>query len=132
MNSVYSYAIIIILLFIIFISGCDDTGPIDTDIPDKDVSYSQHIQPILNVKCATSGCHDDATSAAGYSMTSWTNINRIPLVIPGESEVSHIVMVLTGQGGLLIMPPPSSPIAPVTDRELNGIKTWIDEGAKNN
>lgn len=132
MKNVFNLIFIAAFFSIISFVGCDDELPSENDIPETNVSYSMHIQPILNVKCALSGCHDDGTRASGYSMTSWSNVFRIPLILEGEAEVSHMVMVLTGQGGLSIMPPPSAGVAPVTQKELNGIKTWINEGAKNN
>ncbi len=126
-----------ILLLIVFgsillVSGCDDTSLNAIEIPATNVSYSQHIQPILNIKCAVSGCHDAGTAAGGYSMETWISTVTIPFIIKNDPSNSLVVMTVTGQGGLPIMPPINASILPMTDIEVNGLKTWIKEGAKNN
>jgi hypothetical protein len=122
-------------LFFILNYGCDDT--ITTDdldkkiIPDKDVSYSQHIQPVLNLKCASAGCHDDATRADGLSLTSWSNTTADPSVVArGEPDNSKLVWTIEAQASVSPMPPIGYP--PLTVNQINGIKTWIREGANNN
>jgi len=119
-------------LFLFFAVSCDSTEPNDNEIPESNVSYSQHIQPVLNVKCAISGCHDNATAAGGYAMTSYTNVFRIPLIIPNEPNASHMYLAVTAQGGLTPMPPVYASVPPMSDKEIQGLKTWIEEGAKNN
>jgi len=117
---------------ILFVVGCDDTSLNPIVIPASNVSYSQHIQPVLNVKCAVTGCHDAANSAGGYNMSDWSGTVTIPFVIPNDPNNSLTVMTVTGQGGLPIMPPVNASILPMTDTEITGLKTWIKEGAKNN
>ncbi len=120
---------------LVFYSGCDDT--ITTDdldkriIPDKDVSYSQHIQPVLNLKCASAGCHDDATRADGLCLTSWANTTADPSVVArGEPDNSSLVWAIEAQASVSPMPPIGYP--PLTVNQINGVKTWIREGAQNN
>ena len=132
MKSSINLIFFVTFLSIVIISGCDEQLPSENDIPDSNVSYSIHIQPISNVKCAISGCHDDATMASGYSLTSYTNMFRIPQVLAGDPDNSTLVMRITGMGGFPPMPPIDAPVTPLTEREVNGIKTWIREGAKNN
>ncbi|NOX19283.1 MAG: hypothetical protein GXO87_13500 [Chlorobi bacterium] len=131
-NIINSLFILIFVSLLFFAVSCDSTAPNDNEIPASNVSYSQHIQPVLNVKCAISGCHDDATASGGYIMTSYTNVFRIPLVIPNEPNASHIYLAVTAQGGLTPMPPIYASVPPMTDKEIQGLKTWIEEGAKNN
>jgi len=120
------------LLFLLFIiAGCDDTLTSDIEIPLEDVSYSKSIQPIFNLKCATSGCHSSSHMAGGYSMQSWSETNTIPYILEGDSENSKLYLIISGKIPPT-MPPINSSKLPLTDRERDGIKTWIDEGAKNN
>ena len=100
-------------------------------IPNENVSYNQHIQPVFNVKCATSGCHDDGTRAGDYSLTNWANANTPGIVNEGNVETSILVWKITGLNGDF-MPPINSVIPPLTRNQVDGIKTWIREGAKNN
>lgn len=116
------------------IAACDDTVNItDIDskiIPASNVSYSQYIQPVLTAKCARAGCHDDQTSAARLSLTSWSfTTQNSQVVFPGYPQNSKLVWSIEGTSGN-IMPPLG--YAPVTKNQIEGIKTWIKEGAKNN
>ncbi len=127
-----------ILIFISFSSvvifvGCDDSNPVDIVIPSKNVSYSKYIQPLFNISCAVSGCHDNGTAAGGLSLTSWSATVANPeIVFPGNADNSALVWAIEGQGGAQPMPPVTSSIIPLTLNQINGIKTWINEGAKNN
>ncbi len=128
----------IILLFIasvIFLS-CDDTlneSNIDNVIiPDKNVSYNEYIQPVLTIKCSTSGCHNDESMAGGYSVTSWSNVVTPGIVNPGNVETSILVWRIEGIG-VEIMPPIGNLLSkPLTENQIKGIRTWIEEGAESN
>ena len=118
---------------IAFYSGCDDTGTeVDNQqLPDSDLSFRAHIQPIIEVKCNSSGCHDDGSRAGGLSLTSWVNVTAdASIVFPGEPQNSKLVWAIEGQAGIQPMPPIG--YAPLTPQQIRAIKTWIDEGAKNN
>jgi len=134
-NSLYN-ALLLILFFsvILAVSSCKDTvAPNDNDIPEKNVSYNKHIQPIFNYKCTLSGCHEDATRAGGLSLTSYANTTAdIQIVFPYHPENSILVWAIEGTGGYGPMPPVTAPAPPVTKKELQGIKTWIKEGARAN
>jgi hypothetical protein len=135
MKNIFSLAYLIIFGLIAVNSGCDDTITNDDldkiIIPDKNVSYSQYIQPVFNLKCTNAGCHDDATRAAGLSLTSWANTTADPSVVArGEPDNSKLVWAITGNAAVSPMPPISYP--PMTANQINGVKTWIDEGAQNN
>ena len=121
---------------IIIVTSCDDTitnqNIDEIVIPSKNVSYSQHIQPLFNVKCATSGCHDDNTRAGDLSLTSYANTTASSLIVsPGLPDNSILVWAIEGNGAKL-MPPIEAPVTPLNDNQIQGIRTWIAEGAKNN
>ncbi|MEW6702170.1 MAG: c-type cytochrome domain-containing protein [Bacteroidota bacterium] len=127
---------LVLFIAVLAYSGCDDTTNIsDLDskvIPSQNVSYSQHIQPVLTAKCAVSGCHDDQTRAGNLSLTSYSNTTADYLVVaPGLPQNSKLVWSVEGTGGK-IMPPIGSNVRPLTQNQIDGIKTWIKEGAKNN
>lgn len=134
----HKFNILLLTAFAIFIFavafGCDDTVSNNgKDIPDSNVSYSRHIQPIFNLKCATSGCHDDQTRAGNLSLTSYGNATADNLIIvPYHPENSILVWAITGESGYGPMPPLGAPVPPLSDKEIQGIKTWIKEGAKPN
>jgi len=118
-----------------FIAACDDTANItgidNITIPSSNVSYSVYIQPVLTAHCAGAGCHDDQTSASGLSLTSYSNTTQNYLVVaPLLPQNSKLVWSIEGTSGN-IMPPLGSPYKPLNTNQINGIKTWIKEGAKN-
>ncbi len=124
-----------ILTFFAFalVIGCKDQGTnIDsTEIPSSNVSYSQYIQPVFDNKCNNSGCHEDASRAGGLSLTSWANTTSDPgIVFPNQPQNSRLIWAIQNQAGISPMPPYG--YVALTKNQIDGIKTWIQEGAKNN
>lgn len=121
-------------IFLISFIGCKDTVTNqqvdDAIIPASDVRFGKHIQPVFNVKCTSSGCHDDETRAGSLSLTSWTNAHLPGIINDYEPETSRLVWAIEGQLGSNSMPPFGYP--GLTKNQIDGIKTWIKEGAKNN
>ena len=130
-------SICFIFIFLTFLAfwGCKDTitgDQIDkVVIPSSNVSYSKYIQPVLNVKCIN--CHGVSETDGGVNLTSWANTTANPNVVyPGYPDNSSLVNVIEGSAGFPPMPPLGSPYASLTTNQVNGVRTWIKEGAKNN
>jgi len=126
-----------IILFIIVTSiyyGCDDTvtaSDIDNrEIPDSNVSYSMDIAPVFELKCVS--CHGSGTLEGGIDLRTWSAVTDPRIVIPGEADTSPLVWSIEWRPGSLPMPPEDSPFLPLTSKQIQGVKTWIDEGAENN
>ena len=126
------FLILIFLCFIIFQIGCDDTTTgIDTKvIPSSNVSFGEHIAQVFLSKCANSGCHDDAAKAGGVSLTTWVGATDPAIVVKGDPENSKLVWTIERIAGVPAMPPLG--YSALTANQIDGIKTWIKEGAKNN
>lgn len=129
----YINAILILLSFIVIIiyTGCkDQITASDVDkviIPGTNVSYSKYLQPVFNVKCTSSGCHEDATRAGGLSLTTCANTKEdLSIVVPGYPDNSRLVWAIEGIGNYP-MPPVGYP--PLNQNQIQGVKTWIKEGA---
>jgi len=114
----------------------------DTIIPDANTQAQQSAQcdsdtvyfvndilPLYMSGCATTGCHDNQTAKHGVKMTSYTNIIQTGEIRPGRPNDSKAFEVLT-EGGEDRMPP--SPQASFTSAQIALIRTWIQQGAKNN
>ena len=126
------YLLIFFATLILIISqNCKDTiTSTDADnivMPDSGVSYSQHIAPVFEVKCVP--CHNDQRSEGGVNLSSWTNVVRDPsIVFPGSDSTSILVWTIER-----IPPyPPMPPAEWLKRNHINGIRTWIREGALNN
>lgn len=128
------------LLFIICIvssafilTNCDDTiTVVDVDnriIPDSNISYIEYIVPVLQAKCYS--CHANGRYEAGLDLSLHTRFVDGRIVVPGEPETSILIWTVEGRAGFPPMPPIGT--APsLTKNQLDGFRTWIDEGAKNN
>jgi len=124
---------IIPFILILFYFGCDDsTTEIErNEIPDSNVSFSKHIQPIFNIKCVN--CHGVGITEAGLDLTTWSGTVADPsIVFPGQPENSRLVWSIEGNPAVAPMPPPGSSYIPLTQKQVQGVKTWIKEGALNN
>jgi hypothetical protein len=126
------YFIFISLAFVILIAqSCDDSltsSDIDNLVmPDSNVSYKLHVAPVFEVKCVP--CHNSQTSEAGLDLSSWVNATRDPTIIfPGSDSTSILVFTIERI-------PPYAPMPPsewLQRNHINGIRTWIREGAQNN
>jgi hypothetical protein len=137
MKQIYFYLLLFTAAGMVIYSGCDSTTVEAVDsktIPSSNVSYVNHIQPVLNVKCAVEGCHDVEYRAGGLSLTTWTATTSDPTVVfPGDPNTSKLVWAIDSKSGTTTpMPPINSGIPALTSNQIQGIKTWIKEGAKNN
>ncbi|MCB0628833.1 MAG: DUF1553 domain-containing protein [Saprospiraceae bacterium] len=94
-----------------------------------DISYNEHIRPIFNAKCLA--CHGGVRKNGGFSLLfeeeafAATESGR-PAIVPGDHRKSELFRRLTHADPELRMPLESEPL---TDREIDLIARWIDEGA---
>ena len=125
--------LILLLSFILILTlACDDTGISEIPIPEENVSYSEHIQPLFNNHCNSTGCHNSADAAGGINLTSYSGVFASPfLVIPFAPDESQLYLSVSGQT-VNIMPPPFGNTFPLNDNQINGIRVWILEGAEAN
>ena len=131
----FIYALVLISLLVIQ-SGCKDSitaSDIDNRImPQSNISFSVDLEPVFQLKCTNSGCHDDGTMAGGLSLTSCVNAKSDPgAIAPYSSKTSRLVWAEESQAGIQPMPPVGVN-KPFTSEQDRGLKKWIDEGAKSN
>ena len=115
--------------------GCKDSITADQIdnlvIPDSNVSYSRDLQPVFNLHCTN--CHGNGQIDGGISLTSWSNTTADPSVVfPGYPNNSILVWSIQAKPNVSPMPPMDSPYKPLNANQVNGVITWIKEGAKNN
>lgn len=118
-------------LLLVGAGACKDstTTPGDEIVfPEKNVSYMQSVQPYFDMRCAVSGCHDDGTRAGNLSLTSYVNTTARPgIVVPFNATASLLMQKIDGR-----LPHPANVPIIINQNQLDGIETWINEGAKNN
>lgn len=120
-------------LFLLLAAGCEDTSTNSiSDInsivfPESGVSYNRTIQPLLNIGCATSGCHDVKTKSGNLDLSDYLGFRQrfYDVVIKGDTINSRLIWCLEGRLNAVPMPPQK----PLTANQIRGFKQWILEGA---
>ena len=120
----------LLLLTVILFSACS-TGisePQDIVFPESDVSYRLHVQPLFDISCSFSGCHDGVTRAGNLALRSYFDLlDRPGMVRPGDSTHSLLVQVTSRRQ------PHTAPISRlILPEQARGIAIWVQEGASNN
>lgn len=127
----FNFGVVSIFLTIVLF-GCKDTiTQSDLFIPSVNVSYSQHVQPVFNIYCNYSGCHNSEDAAGGLMLTSWAGTtSNVSIVFPGDPDNSILIWSIKGNNGAKNMPPLG--YQPLTEDQITGIEAWVAEGAKAN
>ena len=99
------------------------------------VSYNKDVQPILAKNCAE--CHapgQKGFEASGLDITSYQTLMKGgkfgPLVKPGDALSSSLNMLVEGRVHASIQMPHGR--AKLPDKDIEILKVWVNEGAKNN
>lgn len=111
---------------------------------ERQVSFADDVQPILAVSCIA--CHDKSAegyATSGFSLGDYQGVmkgtNFGPVVVAGSSFSSSLYLVIAHKTEPEIHMPPHHEDAwaegrgtPLTEEQIETIKLWIDQGAKNN
>ena len=103
---------------------------------EEAVSFSQDVKPIIDQNCIA--CHKpggDGFEASGFSMVTYEDLMKGtkfgPMVISGDSAGSNMLVLMEGRADPSISMPHGA-MKPVRKAEIDTIKRWVDQGAKNN
>ncbi len=131
-NKIKAIAYTLVVMSILILAGCykaDTLYPNTNTVLTKAVSFSKDIIPIMNQKCAISGCHasgghtPDLTAAKAFN--SLMNGGFINLTDPKNSK-----LYLRLTGGITPAMPLIGSSNPSNINSL--VLTWITQKAKNN
>jgi len=102
----------------------------------KPVSYSADVRPILDKYCMR--CHGEGgkgAEASGLRMDDYDSLMKGtkhgPVIKPGDSFTSVLVMLVENRADPSLRMPHDDGAAP-SKEEIEVLKEWIDQGAKNN
>jgi DNA-binding beta-propeller fold protein YncE len=124
------------LAFLLFFYSCKK----DPQILNTKGGFPTEVQRIFENKCATAGCHNDKSfqNAAGLNLTSWSNLVYKggvsgSVVIPFRPEFSSLFQFINSYEDLGLSAEPQMPINgdKLTREEVLTIKSWIEDGCKN-
>lgn len=134
------YICISLISILILFSGCEDYGQeilspfLDPneiflkDTCDVDVVlFQQQILPIIVRECASSGCHDSDSEAAGVKLDNYQSI--IQLISTDDTTQSRLWNVLSQNTDSIHQP--TLKLKSVTTLELQQISNWISQGGLN-
>lgn len=100
-----------------------------------DVSYRADVQPILQQRCLE--CHVPGGAgyvASGFDLSSYQTLMKGgrygPFVLPGDPLTSTLNMLVEGRADPSIHMPHGR--AKLTDHEIELLRVWVQEGARNN
>lgn len=92
------------------------------------VDYDKHVRPIFASKCF--GCHGPKQQQSGLRLDLRQNALRGgdygPVINPGNSAQSKLIVRLVGSNAGLQMPPSGA----LEDSEIAVLRAWIDQGAE--
>ena len=100
------------------------------------VSFSQDVKPILDKNCMQ--CHSPGGAGeltSGFNMSTYEDLmkgtNNGPMVVAGDVEGSNLLVLMEGRADPSISMPHGSN-KPVAARDIDTIRSWIRQGAKDN
>jgi hypothetical protein len=134
--SLFIFVFLMICAFILL--SCKDqtnqSGTSNIIFPDSLVSFSRQVEPLFQQTCAAGGCHGGSQPAANLNLEidAWHSLIDYlpPIVLVKNGNNSPLVMYIDGSNRRSPRMPLNS--QPLTTNQINGVKKWIDEGAKNN
>jgi hypothetical protein len=120
------------------------TISIITGCGQQQVSFSKDVQPVLNASCLD--CHDgkgEGSEKTDFLITSYEEVMKGtqfgPVVVAGDSLSSTLYRTISHQTDPKIQMPPHHNVSlaegrsePLKHDEIEMVKNWIDQGAKNN
>jgi hypothetical protein len=95
----------------------------------KEIDYSRDVKPILTRRC--SACHGGLKQKSGLRLDTAAGVLKGgkggPAIVPGKSEESTLVDLITATDGMRMPPEGEGEAVPATDVTI--LKAWIDAGA---
>jgi hypothetical protein len=107
------------------------TDPAEIIIPASDVRFERHLLPVFNLTCNDAGCHSSESRAGGVALTSYFEVvfNTPGLVVAKNPDRSVLMRVLDFNAATRI-PHRQSFQNRITQNHIDGVRTWIREGAQ--
>ena len=101
----------------------------------KEISFKADIQPMLKQYCVE--CHAEGgqgTEKSGLILTSYESLMKGTkfgaIVKPGDTLTSAMLMLVEGRADPSIKMPHGK--APLPKEKIDQLKSWVEQGAKNN
>ena len=124
----------VVVVFVFLLSGCKDTLTNNGNknqivFPDSNVSYRKHVQPLFNLGCALSDCHDKQYPDRNFDLRSYSGFMYSPGIVY-DSVPENSKLIQRVEGTVLPQMPPYQ--KPLNKNQQQGLRKWVAEGAQNN
>ncbi|MEE4294577.1 MAG: c-type cytochrome domain-containing protein [Xanthomonadales bacterium] len=103
---------------------------------EPEISFASDVKPVLEQNCLS--CHQPGGTgyeASGLSMVSYADLMKGTeggaMIVPGDELGSNLVVLMEGRADPSISMPHGK-MEPVASKDIELIKQWIAQGAKNN
>ena len=125
----------LLCLSIVHSAYADDVAPASAEStvaePQAPVSFHKEILPIFRANCL--GCHQGAKRRGDFVMTQFEGLLKggesgEAAIVPGNPDASYLVSQITPTDGHAEMP--VEPAKPLSQVEIDLVRRWITEGAK--
>lgn len=96
-------------------------------LPPGVVCFQREVLPIIQSNCATTGCHVAPETHERPSLTTYSEILKwVRPSQPSESDLYKKITIINPRDRM-----PPTPAERLTDAQIDVIKRWIEQGAKN-
>jgi hypothetical protein len=121
------------LILAVIAGGCSDAEEVipvgsNNGPPNgSDTLYYSDVKKILDLECATAGCHSGPYPSIGLGLETYEQVllgsDNGPVVVPGNANSSFLYRTMTGD---------SPPMMPTTEwlpqPQIDSVGKWIDDG----
>lgn len=133
----------LLITAVVLLSGCNKTvtSPESTSQAlGTTVSFKNNVQPIFNRYCAANGCHAGSQNN-GMNLSSGSSYSQIVNVQSYDAPGYKLVDPFKADSSVIYLKITHNPIAGIgmpygqafiPDSNIQTIKSWINQGAKNN
>lgn len=111
------------------VGGQPGPGPGPGPVTYDSVSFQTEVLPILLSNCAMSGCHAQNNPQKGIRLNSYDNVMNSGEINPGNPDKSELVEMIEEPKDKDRMPP--LPASRLPQSQIDLIRKWITEGARN-
>ncbi len=97
-------------------------------LPDKQVSFTTDILPVIGASCQEAGCH--GANGGEFALLNYDDMMLDSRIVANQPYQSKIYKAIVSQKKDKVMPVP--PRKPLTETQIETIFIWIKQGAQNN
>jgi hypothetical protein len=124
-------AFCIALLLGVWACGRTITDPAEIVIPSSNVSFERHLLPVFNLTCNSAGCHSTDSRAGGVALTSYFEVVfNAPGLVVAKNPDRSVLMRVIDFNSVTHLPHRQSFQTRITQNHIDGVRTWIREGAQ--